>query len=92
MNTIVHANTPEENRFETISEFKWCVECGGDIEFIWNVKIYDIVHDPDAIVIYEAYSDKESYYKTADELLEHLIDGDRLRDMVTHMEVTDRTI
>ena len=92
MNTIVHANTPEENRFETISEFKWCVECGGEIEFIWNGKIYDIVHDPDAIVIYEAYSDKESYYKTADELLEHLIDGNRLRDMVTHMEVTDRTI
>ena len=92
MNTIVHANTPEESRFETISEFKWCVDCGGEIEFIWNGKIYDIVHDPDAIVIYEAYSDKESYYKTADELLEHLIDGDRLRDMVTHMEVTDRTI
>ena len=34
MNTIVHANTPEESRFETISEFKWCVECGGEIEFI----------------------------------------------------------
>lgn len=92
MYTYVKSNTPEENRFETISEFKWCVECGGEIEFIWNGKIYDIVHDPDAIVIYEAYSDKESYYKTADELLEHLIDGDRLRDMVTHMEVTDRTI
>ena len=85
MYTYVKSNTPEENRFETISEFKWCIECGGEIEFIWDGKIYDIV-------IYEAYSDKESYYKTADELLEHLIDGDRLRDMVTHMEVTDRTI
>lgn len=36
MNTIVYANTPEENRFETISEFKWCVDCGGEVEFEWK--------------------------------------------------------
>ena len=92
MYTYVKSNTPEENRFETISEFKWCVECGGEIEFIWNGKIYDIVHDPDAIVIYEAHSEIESYYKTVDALLDYAIDNVRLRDIVTRMEVTGRTI
>ena len=92
MYTYVKSNTPEENRFETISEFKWCVECGGEIEFIWNGKTYDIVHDPDAIVIYEAHSEIESYYKTADALLDYAIDNVRLRDIVTRMEVTGRTI
>lgn len=92
MYTYVKSNTPEENRFKTISEFKWCVECGGEIEFIWNGKIYDIVHAPDVIVIYQAHSEKESYYKTVDDLLEYPIDGVRLRDIVTRMEVTGRTI
>lgn len=91
-NITVITSSAEERRFESISEFKECMHYHGEVEFKWKGRKYDIVHDPDAIVIYEAYSDKESYYKTADELLEHLIDGDRLRDMVTHMEVTDRTI
>ena len=92
MYTYVKSNTPEENRFETISEFKWCVECGGEIEFIWNGKTYDIVHDPDAIVIYEAHSETECYYKTADALLEYTIDDVRLRDIITSVQVNYRTV
>lgn len=28
----------ELNRFKTISDFKWCVNCGGEIEFEWKGK------------------------------------------------------
>lgn len=41
--------------FETISDFKWCMKCGGEVEFIWKDKTYNIVHDSDGIVIYEAF-------------------------------------
>jgi hypothetical protein len=32
------------------------------------------------------------YYKTVDELLEHTVNGDRLRDVITKVEVVERTI
>ena len=46
--------------------------------------MYGIVHDPDGIAIYEAHkSETERKYQTADEVMEYLIDGVRLRDIVT---------
>lgn len=44
MNSIVRANSQEENRFKTISEFKWCVNDGGEVEFEWKGKLYSITH------------------------------------------------
>ena len=32
----------EEDQFKTISEFKWCVDCGGEVEFQWKGKSYSI--------------------------------------------------
>ena len=93
MNTIVHANTPEENRFETISEFKWCVECGGEIEFEWKGTLYTITHPEGMINISEAWKpETEQWCATADEALEYMIDGVRLRDIITQVEVKARTI
>ncbi|NMP37835.1 MAG: DUF4417 domain-containing protein [Clostridiales bacterium] len=93
MYTRVQANSPEENRFKTISDFKCCMKYHGEVEFVWNNKIYNIVHDPDGIVIYEAHKgETECKYQTADEVLEYLIDGVRLRDIITEAEVTERTI
>ena len=93
MCTIVGTNTPEENRFKTISDFKWCMRAHGEVEFLWNDKTYNIVHDPDGIVIYEARKgETECKYQTADEVLEHLVDNYRLRDIITKVEVTERTI
>ncbi len=36
--------------------------------------------------------DREIVFKTPDEVLEAMIDGDRLRDIITEVSVTDRTI
>ncbi|MEG1447806.1 MAG: DUF4417 domain-containing protein [Oscillospiraceae bacterium] len=80
-------------KFETIGDFKWCMKCGGEVEFIWENKTYNIVHDPDGIVIYEAHKgETERKYQTADEVLEYIIDGSRLRDIITKVEVASRTI
>lgn len=34
----------------------------------------------------------EKWCKDVDEVLEYMIDGERLRDIITKVEVTDRTI
>lgn len=38
MDSHIRPNTPEENCFETISDFKWCVNCGGEVQFEWHGK------------------------------------------------------
>ena len=35
----------DELQFESINDFKWCLKCGGEIEFDWNGKSYGIGHD-----------------------------------------------
>ena len=93
MYTYVKSNTPEENRFETISEFKWCVDCGGEVEFEWKETLYTITHPEGMINISEAWKpETEQWCATADEALEYMIDGVRLRDIITQVEVKARTI
>ena len=82
-----------EYRFVSISDFKWCMHCGGEVEFRYNGKDYGIVHDPDGIAIYEAHKpETEKICKDADEVLEYMIDGVRLRDIITEVWVMVRTI
>lgn len=99
----VGANTTEDDRFKTISDFKWCVKYGGEIEFVWNNKLFGVSPklrktpgSPLQILISQVGIDHpettEQWYDTADELLEYRIDGVRLRDIITEVEVTDRTI
>lgn len=33
----------EGNRFETIGDFKWCLECGGEVQFFWKGQRYGAV-------------------------------------------------
>lgn len=35
--------SPEDNRFETISDFKWYLKCGGEIQFRWKGIDYGVV-------------------------------------------------
>ena len=90
--TMIHSN-PEENRFETISDFKMCMYQGGEVQFEWNNKDYSITHPDGLISICEGnkYSEARDY-ETADEALEHVIDGQKLREIITKVTVWDRTI
>lgn len=92
-NTTLWTDPSQEDHFESISDFKECMRYNGEVEFEWNGKTYNIVHAPDAIVIYDAYKgETERYCKSADEVLEYLIDGVRLREIITQVEVVCRTI
>ena len=92
---IIPCNSLEENRFKTISEFKWCIDRGGEVEFIWNGITYGAIRygTDDKITLYEAYKpETEGVYDTADDALEYIVGGDRLRDVITQVEVLNRTI
>ena len=80
--------------FKTISEFKWCVCDGGEIEFIWNDKTFDITRNEKSVLgISEANKpETEKTCANADDILEYVIDGVRLRDIITKVKVTARTI
>lgn len=93
----------EENRFETISDFKWCVAHGGEVEFGWKDHIFVICpklrRTPDSpiqMLISEVCIDDpvstEFWGDTADDILEYIVAGDRLRDVITQVTVYDRTI
>ena len=96
-------HTNQNLNFQTISDFKWCMKQGGEVEFEYNTKLFGILHikkttpgSPNQILVFqkkvENQEDTEKCYNTADEALEYVIDGIRLRDIITKVEVTDRTI
>lgn len=86
-------NTPEQNRFVSISDFKWCMSCGGEVEFDWAGQKYGVSHLKEKIIIY-LYNqpDTTRYFSTADDALEYMVGNDRLRDVITQVTVIDRTI
>lgn len=103
MHKIIGMNSFEDNRFKTISDFKWCVNHGGEVEFEWKGLSYGIWpkvrKTPDAplqMLISQIYIDNqastEKWCDTADELLEYMVGDDRLRDVITQVTVWDRTI
>lgn len=103
MDSHIHPNTIEENRFETISDFKWCVNCGGEVQFEWHGKVFGICpklrKTPDSPlqmlisqILIDDMEATEKWCDNADEVLEYTIDGNRLRDIITKVDVTDRTI
>lgn len=105
MSKIIEKNSLEDNRFKTISDFKWCVNSGGEIEieFEYNDRVFGIFpklkrtsESGMQMLICEKFVDNqqktEKWCKDADEILEYMIDGKRLRDIITKVKVTDRTI
>ncbi len=99
-----------ETRFESISDFKWSLECGAEINLIWRNKMYVIIgcveegiafsegcYEKDGkyynVISHTEYNPKEEIvFQTADEVLDITINGERLRDVITQVRVTDRTI
>lgn len=93
MSTFVQPNTLEDNRFKTISDFKDCMVRGREVEFIWKGKPYSITHPDGKISICQGnrYSEAVDVEK-ADKLLDYLLGEDKLRDVITQVEVLYRTI
>ena len=90
---IIPENTTEQNRFTNISDFKWCMRCGGEVEFTWKGITYSVTHYNGNIAIsHSRRQDTEMQRKTADEILEYMVGEDRLRDVITQVTVLYRTI
>lgn len=88
-------NSLEDNRFKSISDFKWCMKCGGEVEIEWNGIHYGIIRygTDDKITIYVwNRPETECCFDTADDALEYMVGSDRLRDVITRVTVLDRTI
>ena len=90
-------NSLEQNRFKTISEFKECLHYHGEVEFEWKGIQYSITHPSvpmrPSINIAEAFKDEtEMFADTADEILEYMVAGDRLCDVITQVKVWFRSI
>ena len=85
----------EQNRFESISDFKWNMRCGGEAVFLWRGKQYGVVRygKDKKITVYEVNNiDSQICYETADDALEYMLGEDRLRDVITRVTVIERTI
>ena len=84
-------NSFEDNRFKTISDFKWSMRCGAEVVIEWKNKEFGIWSDRNIIRITSNGSAEQSY-NSADDALEYIVCGDRLRDVITQVTVIDRTI
>lgn len=93
-NTIIPANSPEQNRFTTISDFKTCMRWHGEVEFTWNENLYCITHRSNGKISISIANQEETekLCNTSDEVLEYMVGADRLRDVITQVTVLDRTI
>ncbi len=103
MQKIIEKNSPGEDNFKSINDFKDCIIRGGEIEFIYDNKIFGISYPPNNLIDFnkeilisqvciENPEETEMWCDTADEILEYIIDGVKLRDIITKVEVTYRTI
>lgn len=83
-----------ELQFESISDFKWCMRCGGEVEFTWNDKSYGIGHEQDGkMVFYEANNAaSEIFCNSSDEILNIMLGKFRLREIITEINVIARSI
>ncbi len=97
----------DDYRFESISDFKMSAYFGGEIEFEWNGNSFGAFKgmrktsdSPEQFLIGPGDSTEKQfpgkytdcYYDTIDELLEYVIDGQRLRDIITQVTVTYRNL
>ena len=62
---INKVNSFEDSRFKTISEFKWCVNDGSEVEFEWKGKSYSITHPEGRINISAGCYEKDGKYYNA---------------------------
>ena len=89
---IIKGNTIEQNRFTSISDFKWSINCGGEIEFKWNGVDYGAFQINGKYMISWNNGKKEAQFNTVDELLDFVLGTDRMRDVITEITVLARTI
>ena len=85
-------NSDEDNRFKTISEFVDCIIRGGEPVFEWNNECYGVCFAENGYCIAHLDGSAEKLCSTTDDVLEYMLGEDKLRDVITKVEVTERTL
>lgn len=82
------------NRFKTLYDFTDSLNRGGEIQFDWNEKSYSLTPCANnEFAFCEAYKpETEIMCKDTNEVLELIVDGQKLREIITKVTVTERTI
>lgn len=82
------------NRFVSLYDFTDSLNRGGEIQFDWNGKSYSLTPcSNNEFAFHEANKpDTEIMCKDTDEVLELIVDGQKLREIITKVVVTERTI
>ena len=84
--------TGDADHFQTISEFKECIIRGGEPVLTWDGIQYGVCFHDDGYCIARLNGENERICATPDEVLEYMVGGDRLRDVITKVTVLSRTI
>ena len=86
----------EEMRFKTISEFKQFIKSGQLCNIAWQGKNYHIctlwMNGDKKILLADMDAEKEWLFKDVDDLLMHQMDEYHLKDIITQVEVWERSV
>ena len=81
------------DRFRTVSEFKDCLIRGGEVEFMWKGVAYSVSsYDGKYGISHSRLQSTEKCFNTPDEVLAYMAGDDILRDIITQVQITNRTL
>ena len=88
-------HSPEDDRFKSIADFKDCIQLGGEIEMEWKGVHFGIIrYGADNKITAYLWNQEgaDQVFDSADDALEYRVAGDRLREILTQVNVLVRTI
>ena len=86
-------NVTDNEYFETLYEFTDALNRGGEIQFLWNNHEYSVLPINGRFVICEANLPETScWYDDTEALLNHKVDGEKLRSIIKRAVITSRTL
>lgn len=94
MENVWDKSVQEQLQFASISEFKDSLVRGGEVEFQWKGIVYNVSRHQNngSAISHSRKQETEKISFSPDELLEHPVSGDRLRDVIKQVDVRDRMV
>ena len=90
---VIKMNYVIDPKFEDLDDFRDSLLRGREIVFEYKGKEYGIFLFDDGIHVAQSYHDEtKKVYQTPDEALEYTIDGTKIRDIITTVEIVHRSI
>ncbi len=82
--------------FNSLADFSWTMNCGGEVVFCWNGKSYFVGRpcSDEKFFLAEVCVENPSVDEelSFNEVLEFELDGTKIKDLITKAEIIDRTL